>query len=288
MTNVGVNPQNPTSAVGQAQSFAATYNDSLGAGDFSALFLNINVYPSNAGGGCYVVGYASNSLSLVNDAGTSWLSPITAGTSATLTNSKCTLYASGSSVSVNGSQATLTVLVVPTAAFAGQPGLSLWASGNAGESSPLQTLGTWTIGSGSAPDLTIAKTGAASFPAGGTGSYTLTVSNVGSASTSGTVTVTDMLPSGLSFSAMSGSGWNCTPPSCTRGDSVGAGGSYPAITVTVNVSSNASGTVNNTANVSGGGEPTPAITPPPSVRPSREAGAAILWPRSPALRPAAR
>jgi uncharacterized repeat protein (TIGR01451 family) len=108
------------------------------------------------------------------------------------------------------------------------------------------------------PDLTVTKTHAGSFTQGQTGaSYTLTARNVGSAATTGTVTVSDTLPAGLTASSAGGLGWACTvgpPVSCTRNDAVGAGSSYPAITLTVNVASNAPASVTNTVTVSGGGE----------------------------------
>ena len=113
-----------------------------------------------------------------------------------------------------------------------------------------------------APDLGIAKTHATSFTQGQTGAtYTLTVSNVGTGPTSGTVTVTDTLPAGLTASAIAGTGWACTlTPAlgCTRSDALAARANYPAITLTVNVAANASSSVTNTASVSGGGDATPA------------------------------
>ena len=107
------------------------------------------------------------------------------------------------------------------------------------------------------PDLAIAKSHTGSFSPGQTGAkYTLTVSNIGTAATSGTVIVSDPLPTGLTATAIAGAGWNCTSPGgpCTRNDALAAGASYPAITLTVNVSGNAPSTVINTATVSGGGE----------------------------------
>jgi hypothetical protein len=55
---------------------------------------------------------------------------------------------------------------------------------------------------------------------------------------------------------MSGTGWSCTLSSltCTRSDTLASGASYPAITLTVNVSNSAPASVTNTATVSGGGE----------------------------------
>src|SRR5258706_451347 len=68
-------------------------------------------------------------------------------------------------------------------------------------------------------DLTVAKTHTGNFTQGQTGAtYTITVSNGGPGSTSGTVTVVDTLPSGLTATAISGTGWTCTLATltCTR------------------------------------------------------------------------
>jgi len=107
-----------------------------------------------------------------------------------------------------------------------------------------------------APDLTITKNHSGNFQQGGIGSYTLTVRNLGTAPTTGTVNVSDALPAGLSAAIIGGTGWSCTLTSlsCTRSDSLAAGASYAPITVTVNVASNAPETVINTTTVSGGGE----------------------------------
>jgi len=106
-------------------------------------------------------------------------------------------------------------------------------------------------------DLTILKTHAGSFYQGQTGAtYTLTVSNIGGPPSSGSVAVTDTAPAGLTATAISGTGWNCTQPSgpCSRSDSLGAGASYPVLTLTVNVAAGAPASVVNTANVAGGSD----------------------------------
>ncbi len=70
------------------------------------------------------------------------------------------------------------------------------------------------------------------------------------------MTLRDYLPAGLTAAGISGSGWTCTVSSltCTRGDALAPGASYPSVTVTVNVSTSAPSSVTNTATVSGGGE----------------------------------
>jgi uncharacterized repeat protein (TIGR01451 family) len=107
------------------------------------------------------------------------------------------------------------------------------------------------------PDMTITKSHTGSFSQGQTGGiFTLTASNVGTAATSGAVTVTDSLPAGLTATGMAGSGWSCTAGTltCTRSDVLAVGATWPIITVTVSVSPTATGTLVNNANVSGGSE----------------------------------
>ena len=117
-----------------------------------------------------------------------------------------------------------------------------------------------TIGPGQGPDLTITKSHAGNFTRGQTGAtYTITVSNTGGVATTGSVTVTDTLPSGLNATNLSGAGWNCTvaTTTCTRSDALNAGASYPPITLTVAVAVNAPASVTNTAQVAGGGDVDP-------------------------------
>lgn len=106
-------------------------------------------------------------------------------------------------------------------------------------------------------DLTISKSHAGHFTPGQTGAtWTITVSNVGGSYTSGTVSMVDTLPAGITATAISGTGWNCVlaTVTCTRSDALLAFDSYPPITLTVNVASNAALLITNTATVSGGGE----------------------------------
>jgi uncharacterized repeat protein (TIGR01451 family) len=111
------------------------------------------------------------------------------------------------------------------------------------------------------PVLAVSSTHGGNFTQGQTGAtYTLTVSNTGSGPTSGTVTVTDTLPAGMTATAIGGSGWSCTLATltCTRTDALAAGSSYPPITVTVNVASNAGASLTNSVTASGGGATNPA------------------------------
>lgn len=107
------------------------------------------------------------------------------------------------------------------------------------------------------PDLTIAITNTGKFFQGETGAaYTVTVKNVGTGPTAGTVTIVEAPPSGISITAISGTGWSCVVGtlSCKRTDALAAGASYSSITITGNVASNAPASVTDTVTVSGGGE----------------------------------
>ena len=100
-----------------------------------------------------------------------------------------------------------------------------------------------------------------SFTQGDIGdTYTLIVTNTGTGASSGTITVVDTLPSGLTATSISGAGWttNLGTLTCTRSDALAPGAGYPPIAITVTVAANAAASVTNTATVSGGGDVSPA------------------------------
>jgi hypothetical protein len=109
-------------------------------------------------------------------------------------------------------------------------------------------------------DLTITKTHTGIFTRGQNGAnWVIAVKNSGAGPTLGTVTVVDTLPSITNppvATAISGSGWTCTLATltCSRSDALAPGGSYPPITLTVNIPINIRNNFTNTAKVSGGGE----------------------------------
>jgi hypothetical protein len=105
------------------------------------------------------------------------------------------------------------------------------------------------------PDLRGISFHQGNFGQGETGAiYILSVINYGGAPSVGPMTLTDILPTSLTATSMSGTGWNCTLATltCTSSDPV----SYASagITLTVNVAINAPSSVTNVATVAGGGE----------------------------------
>lgn len=114
---------------------------------------------------------------------------------------------------------------------------------------------------GAAPDLTIVKSHTpASFGEGSsTGYFTITPSNLGPVATSGTVTIVDTLPVGLTVAApATGTGWTCvgaigaTTVTCTTTNVIAAnGGTGNPITLRVAVAMGTAGQIlTNTAVVS--------------------------------------
>ncbi len=113
--------------------------------------------------------------------------------------------------------------------------------------------------------FSITKMHTGSFTQGDTAdTYTIKVTNSGSASTSGTITLTDALPTGLSLVSFSetghtgggtGSDFSCTGLTCTRTTAMAAS-EAETFTLTVSVGYNAPtgpGSLTNSAQVSGGG-----------------------------------
>jgi uncharacterized repeat protein (TIGR01451 family) len=183
---------------------------------------------------------APTGLSLVSMAGTGW-------TCAATTCTRTDTLAAGASY------AAITV-TVNVAANATSPQVNAVAVSGGG-SATANTTDSTVITNTSAPALSITKTHTGSFNQGQQGAtYTVTVSNAANAGpTTGTVTVTDTVPEGLTFVSATGTGWTCVANTCTRADALAAGASYPAITVTVNVAANATSPQVNAVAVSGGG-----------------------------------
>ena len=156
---------------------------------------------------------------------------------ASLTTSVCT---------VSGTQVTL---VMP-----GTCSIQATQAGNANYLAATPVTQSFSV---AGADMTITKTHTGHFAQGQTdATYTLTATNSGAGPTVGAVQVVDNLPSGLTATAIAGTGWSCTlgTLTCTRSDVLGSGFSYQPISVTVSVSATAQASVINQATVSGGGE----------------------------------
>lgn len=220
-----------------------------------------NLAGSHATSGTVTVTEAVPSgMTLVSMAGTGWTCP--AGSP---TCSRTSALGAGSSYPP------ITV-IVDVAADASSPQVNqVTVSG--GNSAPASASDSTTIIS--PPTLSISKTHTGNFAQGQQNAiYTVKVSNAaGVGSTTGTVTVTEAVPSGMTLVSMVGTGWTCLSggTTCSRASALSAGASYPPITVTVNVAADASSPQVNQVSVTGGGSaPASAINsttiiPPPTL-----------------------
>ena len=123
----------------------------------------------------------------------------------------------------------------------------------------LQYQGAVAIMTGGCAELTITKSHSGNFRGNFNEQYTITVKNTGTAYSSGTITVKDILPSGLTIYDMYGNyPWNCNEQTvtCTTTTAI-PGGSESKIYLTVKVSVDAPSSVTNIATVSGGGDVDP-------------------------------
>ena len=113
------------------------------------------------------------------------------------------------------------------------------------------------------PDPAVAKTVVGSPT--GTGPYTYTfavdVTNVGSLPTLGPIDVDDAIGAGGTITAMSGTGWSCTAPSCNYGSTLAPGASAPTLTVTATFPAQTNVVNTATLGTAKGGQPSAANGP---------------------------
>jgi uncharacterized repeat protein (TIGR01451 family) len=176
------------------------------------------------------------------------------------------------------------------AQFGGPYGVAVDASGNVYVVDHLYSLIRMLVPGLTHALLSIASTHSTDFTPGQADAlYSVVVTNTaGAGPTSGTVTVTEALPPGLTLVSMSGAGWTCSGATCTRSDVLTRGSSYPPIAVTVNVASDAPAQVTNEVIVTGGGSTTGSATDlttissqpvaPALVSPANEAGGVLVAP----------
>jgi len=139
----------PNSGSATAQTFAAVVSDPNGIADLTGVYLLFNT-SITAGKACYVLYYpSSNLLYLKNDAGTAVSAGIAPGSSATASNSQCTLAGTGSSDVTSGDMATLNVALTFTNAFLAPPkAIYTYALEKDGITSGWVREGTWGVSAG--------------------------------------------------------------------------------------------------------------------------------------------
>ncbi|PRY27029.1 uncharacterized protein DUF11 [Spirosoma oryzae] len=142
------------------------------------------------------------------------------------------------------------------------PGNQLTVLGRGPGNAYTGNYGTGASCSTTVADLTASITGPSTLTVGSSGTYSVQVTNAGTASTAGIITVTAGIPTGLSYAGSSGTGWGCsvgtasagtTPVSCTT-SAVLASSAGSTITLSLIASLVATQPLTIAGSVSGGSE----------------------------------
>jgi hypothetical protein len=135
----------PSSGSGQSQSFALQYSDSVGAFDISSAMVWFSPPGASTANTCAAYYERStNSLFLLDDPGTQWMSG-SLGSTLILRNSQCSIALSSTTVSPVGQVMTMNLPVTFAPTFGGTKNVSLFAGSTTGITSGWQLRGTWTV-----------------------------------------------------------------------------------------------------------------------------------------------
>jgi uncharacterized repeat protein (TIGR01451 family) len=213
-----------------------------GAGEFTVTVSNVGA--STSSGNVVVSSQLPAGLTMTSMSGTGW------------TFNSNNLTATRSSTAGAGTSFPPITIGVAVASNAPASLTTAFAVSGGGDGNVLNNTSSIASSVTAGPDLVIGKSSDGALTQGGTGSFTLLVSNAGGGATAGAVTVTETPPAGMTISSMSGTGWtfNANNSTVARSDALAAGGIYPAVTVSVAIATNAAAALTNTATVAGGGD----------------------------------
>jgi hypothetical protein len=154
----------PASGSGASQSFALQYSDTAGAMDLATTWVWFTAtFGSSAANSCLVYySRGTNTVSLLNDAGTAWIAG-TVGAAGTLQNSQCTVaLGTSTTVALNGNALTLTLAMTFAPGYSGAKSVFMYAANGSGSASGWQPRGTWTVAIVTADSVTPASGSGAS------------------------------------------------------------------------------------------------------------------------------
>ncbi len=142
-TSLGGIAATPSSGTGANQTFTFVFSDPNGYQSLSGVHVIVNSLISGTNGCWLYYDTPSNSLWLASDDVASW-SNITPG-SGVVSNSRCTINGSGTSVRGSGNYLTLTVPITFTSLFSGNRTVYLSATDKSGTISSYIPAGTWLV-----------------------------------------------------------------------------------------------------------------------------------------------
>ncbi len=141
----------PYSGAGLTQAFDFGFSDSNGYTDLNTVYVQVSA-SLNVRPGCslwYVL--STNTLYLINDAGTDAFGPYILGIPGTAQNSQCAINLASSGITALGNNLTLTIAFTFKNSYLGLKQTYAFAQDNAGLLTGWQRLGTWTVGATNQP-----------------------------------------------------------------------------------------------------------------------------------------
>ncbi len=142
----------PSGGSGSSTTFRFTYSDSNGYQTVNWVHGMFHTQLTQAGSCYFQYIQSQNSVWLRNDAGTSWMGPVTPGSAGTLSNSQCSINAAGSSVSGSGTDLMLDLAITFQPAFAGSRYIYMHADDTTGLCSGWKLRGNWNTQTMYAPE----------------------------------------------------------------------------------------------------------------------------------------
>lgn len=207
-------------------------------------FTVVNLGPSDAAGPVKITDTLPSGMTYMSSSGSAW--------DCSSADGVLTCQLPGGLA--NGATSSFTITVNLASNHVGSVNNTAKVSSPTTDVNPDNNTSSTSSTSGSHPDLAIEKTHSGTAVAGESLTFTLVVQNLGPSDTAVAPTIQDVLPSGMTVTAVSGVGWACTSSptsvSCTAAGVFAAGRTSAPITITVALAADmGAGSIVNTASV---------------------------------------
>jgi hypothetical protein len=154
----------PGAGSGSTQTFTLQYSDSLGATNLATTWVWFSATMTSSANSCLIhYARATNTINLLNDAGTTWISA-SLGSATTLQNAQCAIAVGSSAASPAGNTLTLTLAMTFKTAFGGAKNAYMYTVNLMGANSGWHDRGDWTV-----PTVVATITADSATPSAGTG-----------------------------------------------------------------------------------------------------------------------
>lgn len=167
----------PSGGSGADASITLTLADADGAADIRTVYILVGD-ALDTRNTCFI-GYSapSGQLVLMNDAGSAWLGPVVPGSAASVSNTQCILKAGASSVTLAGTNLSITVGLTWSTSFAGTHYIFVYAADAATNATGYRAMGSWTVPSLSPPQPPVLQSVTPNSGSGPSASFAIAVSD---------------------------------------------------------------------------------------------------------------